>query len=116
PVAGARGFGARGQPARRLAARRAQSEAPLMPKTLLEVEDLTVAFPTRRGELTAVDGLSFTIGEGEVLGVVGESSAGKSLPGSAHLGLIEPPGRNALGEDRFDGRRVGNLPPRGDSR
>ena len=81
-----------------------------MPKPLLEVEDLKVEFPTRRGVLTAVDGLSLTIGEGEVLGVVGESGAGKSLTGSAIIGLLEPPGRITGGEIRFDGRRIDNLP------
>ena len=82
-----------------------------MPKPLLEVEDLKVEFPTRRGVLTAVDGLSLTIGEGEVLGVVGESGAGKSLTGSAIIGLLEPPGHIAGGEIRFGGRRIDNLPP-----
>jgi peptide/nickel transport system ATP-binding protein len=82
-----------------------------MPKALLEVEDLKVEFPTRRGLLTAVAGLFFSIGEGEVLGVVGESGAGKSLTGSAIIGLLEPPGRIAAGEIRFDGRRIDNLPP-----
>jgi len=82
-----------------------------MPRPLLEVEDLKVEFRTRRGILTAVDGLSLTIGEGEVLGVVGESGAGKSLTGSAIIGLLEPPGRIAGGEIRFDGRRIDNLPP-----
>ena len=82
-----------------------------MPKALLEVEDLKVEFPTRRGVLTAVDGLSLSIGEGEVLGVVGESGAGKSLTGSAIIGLLEPPGRIGGGEIRFDGRRIDNLPP-----
>jgi peptide/nickel transport system ATP-binding protein len=82
-----------------------------MPKPLLEVEDLRVEFPTRRGVLTAVDGLSFSIGEGEVLGVVGESGAGKSLTGSAIIGLLEPPGRIAGGEIRFGGRRIDNLSP-----
>jgi peptide/nickel transport system ATP-binding protein len=82
-----------------------------MPRPLLEVEDLRVEFPTRRGVLTGVDGLSFSIGEGEVLGVVGESGAGKSLTGSAIIGLLEPPGRIAGGQIRFDGRRIDNLPP-----
>ena len=81
-----------------------------MPQALLEVEDLKVEFPTRRGVLTAVDGLSLSIGEGEVLGVVGESGAGKSLTGSAIIGLLEPPGQIAGGEIRFDGRRIDNLP------
>jgi peptide/nickel transport system ATP-binding protein len=82
-----------------------------MAKPLLEVEGLKVEFPTRHGVLTAVDGLSLTIGEGEVLGIVGESGAGKSLTGSAIIGLIEPPGRIGGGEIRFDGRRIDNLPP-----
>jgi peptide/nickel transport system ATP-binding protein len=82
-----------------------------MPRPLLEVEDLRVEFPTRRGLLTAVDGLSLSIAEGEVLGVVGESGAGKTLTGSAIIGLLEPPGRIAGGEIRFDGRRIDNLPP-----
>jgi len=82
-----------------------------MPRPLLEVEDLRVEFPTRRGLLTAVDGLSLSIAEGEVLGVVGESGAGKTLTGSAIIGLLEPPGRISGGEIRFDGRRIDNLPP-----
>jgi peptide/nickel transport system ATP-binding protein len=82
-----------------------------MPRPLLEIEDLRVEFPTRRGLLTAVDGLSLSIAEGEVLGVVGESGAGKTLTGSAIIGLLEPPGRIAGGEIRFDGRRIDNLPP-----
>ena len=82
-----------------------------MQRPLLEVEDLRVEFPTRRGVLTAVDGLSLSIAEGEVLGVVGESGAGKTLTGSAIIGLLEPPGRIAGGEIRFDGRRIDNLPP-----
>ena len=49
---------------------------------ILEVKDLTVQFPTRRGKLTAVDSISFSISPGEVLGVVGESGAGESLTGS----------------------------------
>lgn len=79
---------------------------------LLEVRDLRVEFPTRRGTLVAVNGVSFDIKEGEVLGVVGESGAGKSLTGSAVIGLLEPPGRIAAGEVRLKGRRIDNLPYR----
>ena len=79
---------------------------------LLEVRDLRVEFPTRRGTLVAVNGVSFDIKEGEVLGVVGESGAGKSLTGSAVIGLLEPPGRIASGEVRLKGRRIDNLPYR----
>ena len=78
---------------------------------LLEVENLRVEFPTRRGVLVAVDGISFAIEEGEVLGVVGESGAGKSLTGMSIIGLLEPPGRIAEGCIRLDGRRIDNLAP-----
>ena len=57
-------------------------------KPLLQVRDLKIEFPTRRGILTAVDGISFDIMPGEVLGVVGESGAGKSLTGAAVIGLL----------------------------
>ena len=78
---------------------------------LLEVKDLRIEFPTRRGTLVAVDGISFCIAPGEVLGVVGESGAGKSLTGMAIIGLLEPPGRIAAGEIRLEGRRIDDLPP-----
>ena len=78
---------------------------------LLAVEGLRVEFPTRQGTLVAVDGVSLTIALGEVLGVVGESGAGKSLTGAAVIGLIDPPGRIGAGEVRLDGRRIDNLPP-----
>jgi len=77
---------------------------------LLEVKDLRVEFPTRRGTLVAVDDLSFSIAPGEILGVVGESGAGKSLTGMAIIGLLEPPGRIAAGEIRLEGERIDNLP------
>ncbi|MBS0517730.1 MAG: ABC transporter ATP-binding protein [Proteobacteria bacterium] len=77
---------------------------------LLEVRNLRVEFPTRRGTLLAVDDVSFDIAPGEVLGVVGESGAGKSLTGNAIIGLLEPPGRIASGEIRLEGRRIDNLP------
>ncbi|MEO8756120.1 MAG: ABC transporter ATP-binding protein [Casimicrobiaceae bacterium] len=76
---------------------------------LLEVEGLRVEFPTRRGTLVAVHDVSFAIASGEVLGVVGESGAGKSLTGAAIIGLIDPPGRIAAGEIRLNGRRIDNL-------
>ncbi len=77
---------------------------------LLEVRNLRVEFPTRRGTLVAVDGVSFHIDPGEVLGVVGESGAGKSLTGAAIIGLLEPPGRIAGGEVLLEGSRIDNLP------
>jgi len=76
---------------------------------LLSVRNLKVAFPTRRATLTAVDGVSFDIAAGEVLGVVGESGAGKSLTGAAVIGLLEPPGRIIGGEVRLRGQRIDNL-------
>jgi peptide/nickel transport system ATP-binding protein len=76
---------------------------------ILEVQDLTVQFPTRRGTLTAVDSVSFSIAPGEVLGVVGESGAGKSMTGLAVIRLLEPPGRIAAGEVRLEGMRIDNL-------
>ena len=77
---------------------------------LLDVKNLRVTFPTRRGELVAVDDISFHIDPGEVLGVVGESGAGKSLTGAAIIGLLEPPGRIQSGQILLEGRRIDNLP------
>jgi len=78
---------------------------------VLSVRDLTVEFVTRRGTLRALDKISFDIARGEVLGVVGESGAGKSVTGSAIIGLIDPPGRIAGGEVVLSGERVDNLSP-----
>jgi peptide/nickel transport system ATP-binding protein len=77
---------------------------------VLEVKDLHIEFPTRRGILKAVDGVSFSIAPGEVLGVVGESGAGKSLTGAAIIGLLEPPGRISSGQILLEGKRIDNLP------
>jgi peptide/nickel transport system ATP-binding protein len=77
---------------------------------VLEVKDIHIEFPTRRGVLKAVDGISFSISPGEVLGVVGESGAGKSLTGAAIIGLLEPPGRVASGQILLEGKRIDNLP------
>jgi peptide/nickel transport system ATP-binding protein len=79
--------------------------------SLLRVEHLIVEFPGRRGTLRALDDISFDIAPGEILGVVGESGAGKSLTGAAIIGLLEPPGRVASGEIILDGQRIDNLPP-----
>lgn len=78
--------------------------------SLLEVKNLRVEIPTRRGTLLAIDDVSFSIEPGEVLGVVGESGAGKSLTGAAIIGLLEPPGRVAAGEIWLEGVRIDNLP------
>src|SRR5436190_1885576 len=74
------------------------------------VQIVRVEFPTRRGTLVALDDVSFDIAPGEILGVVGESGAGKSLTGASIIGLLDPPGRVAGGEIRFDGQRIDNLP------
>ena len=80
-----------------------------MTEPVLSIRNLRVEFPTRRAVLTAVDGVSFDIARGEVLGVVGESGAGKSVTGAAVIGLIEPPGRISGGEIRLTGTRIDNL-------
>ena len=77
--------------------------------SLLEVRNLRVEFPTRRGTLVALDDVSFSIAPGEVLGVVGESGAGKSMTGAAIIGLLEPPGRVAGGQILLEGKRIDNL-------
>ncbi len=79
--------------------------------SLLQVKNLVVEFPNRRGTLRALDDISFDIAPGEILGVVGESGAGKSLTGASIIGLLEPPGRVASGEIVLEGRRIDNLPP-----
>jgi peptide/nickel transport system ATP-binding protein len=77
--------------------------------SLLQVKDLVVEFPGRHGTLRALDRISFDIAPGEILGVVGESGAGKSLTGAAIIGLLEPPGRIASGEILLEGQRIDNL-------
>ncbi len=83
----------------------------MAPTPLLSVRDLTVEFPTRRGTLRAVDGVSFDVAAGEVLGIVGESGAGKSLTGAAIIRLLEPPGRIGGGEVWLTGQRIDTLSP-----
>jgi peptide/nickel transport system ATP-binding protein len=86
------------------------SAAPAATAPLLEVRALDVVFDTRHGPLKALDQVSITIAPGEILGVVGESGAGKSLTGTAIIGLLDPPGRIAGGSIHFDGQRIDNLP------
>ena len=78
---------------------------------LLAVNNLEVVFDTRHGPLSALDHVSLEINAGEILGVVGESGAGKSLTGTAIIGLLDPPGRIAGGEIRLNGSRIDDLPP-----
>jgi len=82
----------------------------LSPPALLSVRDLRIVFDGRRGPLAALDGVSFDIAPGEILGVVGESGAGKSLTGAAVIGLLDPPGRIAGGSIRLGGQRIDDLP------
>jgi peptide/nickel transport system ATP-binding protein len=77
---------------------------------LLEVRDLATHFQTRRGVLKAVDGVSFDIDAGEIVGLVGESGSGKSITGFSILGLIDPPGRIVRGSVRLSGRELVGLP------
>lgn len=71
---------------------------------LLEIENLSVEFPTSQGTLRAVDRIDLTLEEGEVLGVVGESGSGKSVTMLALMGLVGYPGRVRADKLRFDGR------------
>src|SRR4051812_2165993 len=89
-------------------ARYIKADAAMPP--LLTVRNLRIELPTRRGSLVAVDDVSFDIGPGEVLGVVGESGAGKSLTGNAVIGLLDPPLRIAGGQILLSGRRIDQLP------
>ena len=81
-----------------------------MSDPVLSVKDLQIEFQTRSGSLRAIDGVSFELRKGEVLGMVGESGAGKSLTGTAVIGLIDAPGKITGGEIQFEGRRIDNLP------
>ena len=76
---------------------------------LLEVKHLRIEYPSRHGVMTAVDDLSFNIARGEILGVVGESGAGKSTIGNAIIDLLSPPGRMSQGEVYLDGKKISGL-------
>ena len=79
------------------------------PAVTLDIQDLHTHFATRDGVLRAVDGVSLTVGRGEVLGLVGESGSGKSVTGFSVIGLIDPPGRVASGRILFQGRDLVGL-------
>jgi peptide/nickel transport system ATP-binding protein len=79
--------------------------------SLLTVENLTVTFPSRHGATNAIENVSIHVEPGEILGMVGESGAGKSMTGAAIIGLLEPPGHISGGEIRLEGERIDNLPP-----
>ena len=76
----------------------------------LEVRNLQTHFHTKAGVVRAVDGVSFSVGEGKILGLVGESGSGKSVTGFSIMGLVDPPGRIVGGEVLFKGRNVVGLP------
>ena len=79
-------------------------------KTILKVEDLKTHFFTKAGIVKAVDGLSFSVDKGEVLGLVGESGSGKSVTGFSLMGLVDPPGRIVSGKILFGGEDLARLP------
>jgi len=79
--------------------------------SLLEVSNLTTAFATESGEITAVEDVSFTLDEGEILGIVGESGSGKSVTALTIMGLLpRPPARVVQGAVRFNGEDITNAP------
>jgi ABC-type dipeptide/oligopeptide/nickel transport system ATPase component len=77
---------------------------------VLQVENLTTSFFTGAGEVKAVNGVSFAVERGEVLGIVGESGSGKSVTGFSIMGLVSPPGRVTGGRILFNGRNLVGLP------
>ena len=76
---------------------------------VLSVRDLVVEIPTRHGILRPVDRVSYDIHAGEILGVVGESGAGKSMTGNAVIGLLDPPARITHGEILLAGQPIHNI-------
>jgi peptide/nickel transport system ATP-binding protein len=79
---------------------------------VLAVENLSTHFFTKAGVARAVEGVSFALNRGEVLGLVGESGSGKSVTGFSLLGLVDPPGRIVSGSVRLEGQELIGLPPR----
>jgi peptide/nickel transport system ATP-binding protein len=79
--------------------------------SLLEVRNLRIEYPSRHGVMAAVKDLSFSIEKGEILGVVGESGAGKSTIGNAVIDLLSPPGRIARGDVFLNGEKISGLSP-----
>jgi peptide/nickel transport system ATP-binding protein len=84
-----------------------KADAEHMP--LLAIEGMRVEFPSRRGHVVAVERLDLTLEPGEILGIVGESGAGKSTIGNAVIGLLEPPGELTGGTVLLKGERIDNL-------
>ncbi|MDC2857627.1 MULTISPECIES: dipeptide ABC transporter ATP-binding protein [Delftia] len=86
-----------------------QSGQPPAQPAVLSVRGLSVTFDTYKGPVQVLDDVSFDIAPGEILGVVGESGAGKSMTGAAVIGLIEPPGRISAGTVQLRGERIDTL-------
>ena len=86
-----------------------KSNAHIFAMSLLQVKNLIVEFAGRHGTVRALDDISFDIAPGEILGIVGESGAGKSLTSAAIIGLLEPPGRISGGQILLEGERIDNL-------
>ncbi|NYT61581.1 ABC transporter ATP-binding protein [Alcaligenaceae bacterium] len=78
---------------------------------LLDIKNLRIEFSSRRGNITAIQDVSLSLEKGEILGVVGESGAGKSTIGNAVIGLLEPPGKMTGGMVLLDGERIDQLSP-----
>jgi peptide/nickel transport system ATP-binding protein len=79
------------------------------PNPVLSLRDLTVDIPTRYGTLRPVDTVSWDVSAGEILGVVGESGAGKSMTGNAVIGLLDPPAHISGGAVLLEGERIDDL-------
>lgn len=80
-----------------------------MSDVVLSIKNLSVEIPSRAGVVKPVDGVSYDIHAGEILGVVGESGAGKSMAGNAVIGLLTPPAHIAMGEIWLNGTRIDQL-------
>jgi peptide/nickel transport system ATP-binding protein len=82
-----------------------------MSEPLLQVRELSTHFLTKAGAVKAVDGVSFDVAKGEVVGLVGESGSGKSVTGLSILGLIDPPGQIVAGSVKLQGRELVGADP-----
>ena len=82
-----------------------------MSETVLSVQGLRTHFFTREGVVKAVDGVSFELQRGEILGLVGESGSGKSVTGFSLLGLVDPPGRIVQGTVVLEGQELTAMAP-----